>query len=178
MYQKIVMDLRKRLIKSDKQTFTTFEELIALLPEELQQRFEKLKGNPERTDYHPEGNTYAHIKIVTERLMTTGDINLIMAGVFHDLGKLETTRPNPRTGQPSAFGHERVSANLVNKFSQFIAEMGADPKEVYEIVNYHMRIKQMHNMGKKKRDEMMGLPVYNKLETFTKADSMINEFKL
>lgn len=165
----------RKLIKIKK--IFDFESIIKYLPVELQERLEKLKSNPERLDYHPEGNTYDHIKIVVERLLKTYDSDLIMAGIFHDLGKLETTKPNPKTGQPSAFGHERKSAKLVLEHSDFIERMGANVDNVYEIVNYHMRIKQMSQMGKKKQDELRVLPTFTKLEIFSRADSMLEEFK-
>lgn len=172
----LMSKVKEILLENGINSFTSFEELVALLPEELQNRLEQLKSNPERLDYHPEGNTYDHIKIVTERLMTTGDMDLIMAAVFHDLGKLETTKPHPKTGQPCAFGHERVSGNLVNQYSDFIVSMGANPKTVHEIVVNHMRVKQIPQMGKKKQGQIQALATFKKLEIFAKADSMLKNF--
>lgn len=162
--------------RTKNKTFSTFEELIALLPPELQERLEKLKANPERTDYHPEGNTYDHIEIVTERLMTTGDIDLIIAGLFHDMFKLETTRLNPKNGQLCAFGHEKGSAKLVLIHSDFIRKMGGDVDIVYGIVNNHMRIKQYNKMKQIKQQKLDELPYIKKLKVFALADSMLIEW--
>lgn len=156
----------------------TFKEILKIAPVELQERLEKLKFNLERIDYHPEGNTYDHIKIVTDRLCQTKDMDLIMAGVFHDLGKLETTKPHPKTGKPCAFGHENVSAKLVLEHKEFIEFMGANVDSVYEIVKNHMRIKQMDKMGKKKKIQMRELKTFEKLQIFTQADSMLKEFNI
>ena len=69
--------------------FKTFEELVALAPQDIKDELERLKTYKEDNRYHPESSAYEHIKIVTTRLITTGDIDLIMAGVFHDIGKLQ-----------------------------------------------------------------------------------------
>jgi len=159
-------------------TFTVFEELVGLSPVEIRDRMDKLKYNPERIDYHPEGNTYEHIKIVTNRLITTGDIDLIMAGLFHDLFKLETTKINPKTGHPCAIGHENGSAMLVLHYKDFISEMGADVDTVYGIVKNHMRIRQYNKMRPNKKQELDKLPYIKKLKVFEIADSMLIEWDL
>jgi len=158
--------------------FKTFDEIFDVLPLELQITMTKLKSNPERLDFHPEGNTYDHIKIVTERLIQTGDINLIMSGVFHDIGKLTTTKTNPKTGMPCAFGHEVASSKVVKKHADFITEMGGDVEEVFEIVINHMKVKQMAKMRTVKQNALRELKTFPKLEVFTRADSMLKEFIL
>lgn len=156
--------------------FNTFKELVAISPVSIQERLEKLKTNRERLDFHPEGNTYEHIKIVTERLMGTGNIDLIIAGLFHDLGKLETTKPHPKFGHPTAYGHENVSAKLVIENRDFIEGLGANTDIVHCIVKNHMRVKQYDKMRPKKQEEIDTLPCLNKLKLFSRADDMLNNF--
>ena len=152
--------------------------LLELAPQKIKDRFELLKTNPENPVWHPEGSTYDHIKIVTERLIITGDIDLIMSGFFHDLYKLETTKTNPKTGHPSAFGHEVGSARLVLEpdNQEFIKKMGADVDIVHGIVKNHMRIKQINEMRNIKQNELKELVYFDKLEIFTRADTMLSEF--
>lgn len=157
----------------------SFEDLLSLVPNNILTELERLKGYSESSIYHPEANAYEHIKIVTERLMTTGDIDLIIAGLFHDLGKLLAAEKTlEKTGKFRAFGHEHIGAKFVKRDSEFIESMGADVNTVESIVSNHMRMKQMDTMKKKKVDEIKALPSFSKLEIFTKADSMLTEFKV
>lgn len=158
--------------------FTSFEELVTLAPRDIIRVIVASQDNPENINWHPEGNTYAHIKIVVNRLIETNDINLILSGLFHDLGKVSTTKPNPKTGLPCAFGHEFVSAKLVNENASFIDEMGGDADIVHGIVKNHMRIKQYNSMSFKKQKEMDELPYIKQLIAFSKADTMLAEWDI
>ena len=157
--------------------FTTFEELVALAPKHVRAELMRLKTYEENSDYHPEDNTYEHIKIVVNRLITTGDIDLIMSGLYHDVGKLiaaQTTQA--KTGKFRAFGHEFVGAKWVKRDKDFIESMGADIDVVVEIVSNHMKMKQMSKMKSKKQNIVKALPAYGKLCIFTRADNMLEEF--
>lgn len=151
----------------------TFEELLALAPQEIKDLAEGLKDLNERPDFHPEDNAFEHIKIVTERLMQTGDPDLIMAGLFHDIAKKITAKPNPKSGWPTSPGHDKVGAGLARKHGSFIEDMGADLSNVIEICGEHMRIKQMSQMRPHKQQIIRDLGTFDKLEIFTKADNML-----
>lgn len=157
--------------------FKTFEELVLLAPKDIQDRLEELKILVERPDYHPEPNCYEHIKIVTSRLMKTGDIDLILAGLYHDIGKRETVKTNPRSGFPMTPGHEHIAAKLVERDKEFVRSMGANVKNVQEITKYHMKMKQMSRMRPVKQQTVKDLKTYDKLCIFTKADSMLKTFE-
>jgi len=154
----------------------TFEEIVSKAPQEIKDMLEDLKQMRERPDYHPEPSAYIHVKIVTERLLKTGDMDLVLAGLFHDIGKFATMKINPKTGHPTSPGHELVGADLVRKYSDFVTSMGANPENVYEIVKNHMRIKQMGQMRRHKQEEIKNLKNFGKLSIFTIADNMLNDF--
>ena len=59
-------------------------------PSSVTSRLLALKALRERPDYHPESSTNEHIRIVTERLIPLGDMDLIFAGCLHDLFKHDT----------------------------------------------------------------------------------------
>jgi len=61
---------------------------------------EKLKGVPQRLDYHPEGDVCTHTGIVYSRILQhhLNDPTLLAASIFHDIGKLETTTFNKDKG--------------------------------------------------------------------------------
>ena len=112
-----------------------------------------------------------HTEIVYNRAKKTGDINLMLASLFHDLGKIFTTRPNKKGGY-SAHAHERISAKLVEKYKNWIKELGGDWKEVYEIVFEHMRIKQYDRMRPHKRELLRQNKWFNKIVQFSNLDDM------
>jgi hypothetical protein len=154
----------------------TFEELVVLAPQDIIDRLEELKNVVERPDFHPEPNCYEHIRIVTSRLIKTDDIDLVLAGLYHDIGKRETMKINPNSGFPMTPGHEAIGAKLVMRDSEFIVKMGGDIDIVHDIVKNHMKMKQFSKMRKFKQQVVMDLPAWPKLQIFTKADSMLKTF--
>lgn len=152
------------------------EEIIEDAPQEVIELLEDLKHLKERNDYHPEPNTYMHIKIVTERLSKMNDPDLIMAGVFHDLAKMECVRENPKTGNVMTPGHEKAALKYVDRYALWIESKGADVDNVRELVEQHMRIKQYGDMRETKKKQMREMKTYKKLVCFTAADNMLKEF--
>ena len=124
--------------------------------------------------YHPEGNTLKHIIVVTNRALAKypDNPNMAMAAYFHDLGKMDTYAINPKTGKPTAYGHEKVSERLVRENVAFIKKMGADPKTVAFIVKNHMRMKPnvWGVMRESKKKIIMDSPYFAELEEFATID--------
>ena len=156
----------------------TFEELLSLAPQKVKDLIEGLKDLRERPDYHPEPNAREHVKIVTERLILTGDPDLIMSGLFHDITKKLDAKINPKTGWPTSPGHDRGGARIAREHSDFVQSMGANIDNVFEICEQHMRVKQINDMRPKKQEALKNLPTWKKLEIFTLADNMLSEFSV
>jgi hypothetical protein len=131
----------------------------------------KAKQNP---IHHPEGNTLKHIIVVTNRAFKNFPDNkdIQLAAYFHDLGKLATYDINPKTGQPTAYGHEEKSVELIDEFSNFIQQQGANPEIVKYIVKNHMKIKPTtwDVMKPSKKDPIITNPHYQDLEKFGTID--------
>lgn len=154
----------------------TYSDLYDVAPEEIKNYIDRCEDIPQSPKWHPEGNVGIHNRIVFNRAVKHGDINLIIAAFFHDLGKADTTKPN-KHGSFSAHGHEFVSARLAEKYADWInsLEFGpdkADAVEVHDIVINHMRIKMMDQMRAPKQSAMRANPNFDKLNTFTTFDSM------
>jgi len=152
----------------------TFKDLYKQSPLELQQIVMdqwKAKQNPK---HHPEGNTLKHIIVVTNRAFKQfpDNKNILLSAYFHDLGKLATAGVNPKTGMPTAYGHEKESAKLVDQFSSFVKQQGADPEVVKYIVTNHMKVKPStwDVMKQKKKDPIMSDPNFEDLEKFSTID--------
>ena len=164
--------MKAKFVNENKNEIPTYDVMYELAPSEIKGYMDACDDTPQGTDWHPEGNVGIHNRIVFDRARATGDINLTLAAFFHDLGKAKTTAKNKRGGW-SAIGHERVSANLVDRYADWIEEFGGDPKEVHELVFQHMRIKQYPEMKPRKQEIMRENPYFDKLNQFTKFDNMM-----
>ena len=145
----------------------------------VREKLESLKKLRERPDFHPEENTYEHVRIVVERLITTDDPDLIMTGLFHDLFKLDCVVVGP-TGHPSSPGHETAAEKLITtnqEVRDFIALNGADPDNVAFMCGQHMRVKRLGEMTPNKVKSILSHRLYPSLLTFTIADRMLMDWE-
>lgn len=149
----------------------TWNYLMNTAPDLIKDMLDALKDNHENPKYHPESSTYNHIKIVTERLIKTGDMDLVMAGFFHDIGKASVSKKSDDGDWNTSPGHEAISGKLVLRYRDWIEEMGANPYVVYEIVKNHDKIK-FNALNKKDKESLERQGVYPKLSTFKDADNM------
>lgn len=148
-----------------------FDELIDQCPPELKARILNLKNVPQRKDFHKEGDVLTHVNIVVNRLAKYNDLTLSWAGMFHDIGKDETTKMSDK-GILQALGHEDVSAALVDTYKDFLNEMGVKYWLTKEIVQLHMRIKRLEDLKQSKSMELYAHRCFGYLMLFRDADNM------
>lgn len=134
----------------------------------------KLRNSPQRPDFHPEIWVYEHIAYVTGQLLGESK-ELQWTGLFHDLGKLETSKVNPKTGHITSYDHDRVSARYVEKFKDDIPS-DVDYDMVHWLVLNHMRAKYVHRMKETKRLQMTEHEYWPAMEIFNAADDMTTLF--
>ena len=158
----------------------TLDDLLYYLPDEILSLLTKCAITPQNPEWHPEApnakvphNVLSHIQLVCDRAAKTEDINFLLAGLFHDLGKVEATTKNNK-GNWSAYGHEFVSAKLVIRHEDWIERLGGNSKMIYEIVKEHMRAKSLNEMRESKRQEFQLNCYHNEILEFTKFDDMSN----
>ena len=157
----------------------TFESLIEFAPQIIKDKLEGLKSLRERPDYHPEKSAYLHSEIVTNRLIKTGNADLIMSGIFHDIFKKETASINPKNGYPTSPGHDKAAADWImsnTEVQEFIQRNGANFKRVAEICGQHMRIKSYDEMNDKKKKAYRLTETFSDLLIFSMADDMLSDF--
>lgn len=152
----------------------TFDQIFKLLPMKQRDMIISLKQVRERPDFHPEENAFEHVRIVTERCIETGDIDLIIAAVFHDIFKFKLMTINEKSGWPTAQDHEKEAAIMVLDNADFIEKLGGNTKMVAGICLHHMRMKNFKNMRKSKQQHMMNQPFFLKTAVFKRADSMLS----
>jgi hypothetical protein len=163
--------------------FKTFTEIIegSNTPLCVTSRLELLKGLVERKDYHPEDNTYVHIQIVTDRLFQTGDIDLVLSGICHDLFKHDTLELNPRTGLMYSPTHDKAVAGFIsvdNDIREWIISLGGDVDTVMNLCKDHMRFHRFDEMQEKKQKEFITRPHWEKLKFLGAADNMLEDFDI
>ena len=162
-----------------------FKELVEGAPPIIKRKLEQLKFLRERPDFHPEPSAFEHIRIVTERLIPTGDPNLVMSGLLHDICKFDCVRENPKNGFPTSPGHDKAACELIHndrKIRQWITDNGADWRKVAGIVFGHMRFHILGEMRQSKREKQIedwkDFGIWDQLQIFGAADNMIEEFDL
>lgn len=160
-----------------------FEKIINTLPQSVKDKLEDLKGLRERPDFHPEESAFEHVRIVTERLISTFDLTLIACGIFHDICKVDTVRTNEKTGFPTSPGHESAAVKFIEDnldVQKWIKDFGADLDKVKGICLNHMRIHQISQMRPEKRKKYLtewdNKGILEKLIIFSKADDMLTGF--
>lgn len=159
-------------IISEEKIPATPKELINNLPTELKYLFFKQWKAKQNPKWHPEGNTLKHIIIVLKRAYHyyPNDPNMIMTALFHDLGKMDTYAINPKTGEPTAYGHENNSTDYVEKYREWIDQFdGVDVDEIKYLVQNHMKVKPStwDVMKDTKKEPIMSNPAFDKLMGFT-----------
>lgn len=149
----------------------SFKDFYDAAPEEIKQLLDKAETTLQSKRWHPETTVRNHIVIVFNRAKRTGDINMILAALFHDLGKMTTTHFKEPDSW-SSHGHELASTRLVEKYKDWIEELGADYDIVHYVVKEHMRAKLIGEMRPSKRAAVMSHPYFPLVDKFTEFDNM------
>ena len=149
----------------------TFRDIWGKMPMDLKKTVYALKDQGQNPTHHPEGNVLKHTIIVTRRALATGDIDLALAAIFHDIGKATTAGTHPKTGKVTHYGHEKDSSEMVKKYGRWITSMGGNPEDVLYLVSQHMRMKVFKDMRPKKQEKFASHKLHGKLTQFaTKID--------
>jgi hypothetical protein len=153
----------------------TAQELIRSLPQDLKKLFFDQWGAKQSKKWHPEGNSLKHIILVIRRAYNKygDDPNMIMAALFHDLAKMDTYAINPKTGEPTAYGHDSKSAEYVKQYADWIESFEGTNVDVIEyLVANHMKMKPStwDVMKQPKKDPIEQNPAFDKLKGFGTID--------
>lgn len=120
-----------------------------------------LKDIPENTEYHPEGNAYAHtiltLKEVGQYSLSGKDLALVnFALMCHDLGKALT----PKEELPAHHGHDFNGLKLINRLCKRLKVPNDFRDFAKTFCNYHM---QFYNFLERRT-----VTQYDLIETLTK----------
>jgi len=160
-----------------------FDEIVKDAPEEVKELLFKCSITPQSPEWHPEGpdeivphNVLFHTKAVFDNCIKFNSdheflFDFLLAAIFHDLGKVKTTKLNKR-GTWSAYGHEFESAKILENNKDWVISKGGNYDRIYNLVNFHMRIKRIDEMRKPKQEKMKSNDYFDELNLFTKCDNM------
>jgi len=159
-YEVVAKELLKTFQANPERAFDLFEEsglFKVLMPE-----IEKMKGCPQPPQFHAEGDVFIHTKMTLAGLSSKKfkkefsdeqpNINLIMATLFHDIGKPPTTQTPEKHGvdRIRTNNHDMIGAKMAEKIMTKLklsspANIGLDLKKVSWLIRNHMVMLQLKN---------------------------------
>lgn len=131
----------------------------------------------ECVEFHPEKYLLVHLIQVSSQLKNE-NLELFLAGVFHDIGKLNTKAPHKKIeGRYTYYGHEYMSVKLLKTlvFPELLKIFpDLNVEKISWLIANHMKIKQ--NMRETKLDILRKSEYYDDLKKLEKADTIWKEY--
>lgn len=148
-----------------------FRLLYKSMPKELYYDILNCQNILQNKQWHPEIDVYSHLVTVTKRLYHKYyDINLILCGIFHDLGKIDTFNFDAKKNTYTAHGHEYKSLLYIDKYSKWITYIGGDINLIKFVVKNHMRFKHIDDMAMNEQILLIKSRYFKYLVRFNSAD--------
>jgi poly(A) polymerase len=130
-----------------------------------------LKDVPQNPVWHPEGDALEHtLRVVAKLEEGTKDPCVILAGVFHDLGKATQTRMNDE-GKLTSLGHEHDSEDFTREIMLRQKWSNEDIDHVTWLVGNHMKL-HFEGLSKSTLRKLMASPYFDDLLLLTRADDL------
>jgi len=152
----------------------TFEDLYNRLPNTLRYKLSKCLQD---TIHHPEGSVENHTRMVFNEVVKNynSDPDLLVASIFHDLGKLDCIQIKIKDGveRVGNVGHDHASLKYIDEFYNRFKDVATSKEKIVEIVTHHMRIGSyvLGTMKKKgKREKMEANPYFQDIMNFYECD--------
>ncbi len=111
-----------------------------LLPE-----IEALKGCEQPVEFHPEGDVFVHTRLMLSLLPPRVSLPLVLATLFHDIGKPGTARTD-ETGRIRFNAHEKLSAEMTVRIMKRLRYANMEIEATETMVRNHMAFKDVQNM--------------------------------
>jgi predicted HD phosphohydrolase len=154
-------------------TIPSFDILINRLPKEVVQNLEGTEQSPK---WHAEGNCLIHTRMVYDEAVKTGNIDLCLAAIFHDLGKIDTHVVKiDQYGKKkiSHHKHEYASLKYIDEYFHLYKDFSTNKEKIIEIVKNHMRahLYTSHQMKRPfKRQQFEKNPYFDEIIEFSGCD--------
>ena len=127
---------------------------------EIFPEIEALKGCEQPPEFHPEGDVFVHTRLMLSLLPENASLPLVLAVLFHDLGKPGTMQRDP-TGRIRFSGHEALSATLTEAIMRRLRFSNEEIDATVEMVRNHMVFKDVQNMRVARLKRFMARPTFD-----------------
>lgn len=150
-----------------------FDDLMNRLPTIVVRNIKMTDQSPK---WHKEGDVHIHTRMVFDLCKKIGDIDLMVAAIFHDLGKIDThVAKLDKNGELkiSHIGHEIKSLDYIDKYFHLYDDLTTNKDKIKEIVKNHMKIHLYLNGQMKKpskREKLENNPYFEDMIKFTECD--------
>ena len=148
------------------------ELLEEILPEIL-----PLKGCEQPPDFHPEGDVFVHTRLMLALLPAEASVPLVLATLFHDLGK-PPTMERDHTGRIRFNGHESVSAQMTEKIMRRLRFSNEEIEATTAMVQNHMVFKDVQNMRVSRLKRFLARPTFEDELELHRADCLASHGNL
>jgi poly(A) polymerase len=130
------------------------------LMEEILPEIEPLRGCEQPPDFHPEGDVFVHTRLMLALLPKDASVLLVLATLFHDLGK-PPTMERDHTGRIRFSGHESVSAQMTEKIMRRLRFSNEEIEATTAMVQNHMVFKDVQNMRVSRLKRFLARPTFD-----------------
>ena len=130
-------------------------------------------GVPQNPKFHPEGDVFNHtMKIIGHLAFLGADEMLLLAGLYHDVGKAITTTTT--NGEIKSHNHDKASVELTKAFMERNRFSNSTIQRVCGIIEDHMKL---HYDGMKDSSlrRIMAKPYFEDLLLHTYADCLASD---
>ena len=166
-----ISDELQKISGNGKQLANYIEHLDAVgLLERILPEVTALHKKQQNPAHHPEGDAYQHVMAALKASRSNNPITNI-AILFHDLGKATVTTGS-KGGHPTYHGHDKESADIVQKIGKRLKLSNAIIEPVKFAADRHMKAHYIYDMSKKKIVELVNSPYWEILKDVVYADEM------
>lgn len=122
---------------------------------------EALKGCKQPPQFHPEGDVFVHTRIMLKLLPPETPVRIVLAVLFHDIGKPPTFRYHAHEDRIRFNGHDRVGAVMTERVMERLRFSRSETEHIVEAVRQHMVFKDVQNMRTAKLKRFMAREGFN-----------------
>ncbi len=126
----------------------------AILPE-----LDVMKGCKQPEQFHPEGDVFAHTRLMLQFLPEKVSVPLVFSVLLHDVAKPRTATVD-ETGRIRFSGHDRLGAEMTEDIMRRLRFSGAEIEATVEMVRQHMVFKDVPKMRVAKLKRFMARPTF------------------
>jgi poly(A) polymerase len=116
------------------------------------------KGCEQPPQFHPEGDVFVHTRIMLGLLPAEVSLPLVLAVLFHDIGKPGTFSLDPAEGRIRFNGHDKLGAEMTEQIMTRLRFPRRDIDATVEAVAQHMVFKDVQQMRVAKLKRFMSRP--------------------